>query len=476
MSPSSPGRNAQHGLPHRTSRRRSSRVLAIGIAAASALAATTIDSGATAKTVTPRVAIQVLPTQRVTPGSTAQFPFIIKTTGATGAVSFEATGLPAGGTAEVVNQGNGRYELDVKIATNAPVSSSAIVLRARSKAKLQTTTMYLEVIAGPTAPVTPPAVLPPVTVPPVTAVPTTTATPSAAPVFGLRSDNPEVVATAGQAARFGITVDRSSGYSGAVNFSVTGLPSGVTANFAPNPTTSSSVLYATPSASVPDGRYTLTITGSAGTTSPTLRVVTAVLVVQNQPDFAIDVPASATAAVGAVTNIALGYRTLSATTSPTVTLGVAGLPTGAAAYFSPNPTFGATALVLSLPAGTTVATYPLTITATAGTITHSYALSLVVSGVAGFGITATPSPVSIARGASGNVVVAIVPSGGFTGAVTVTYSGLPATVVATPVNGTNQVTLTITVPSTAAVGSSLITITGTSGSLVASVTLTLTIT
>ena len=236
------------------------------------------------------------------------------------------------------------------------------------------------------------------------------------------------------------------------------------------------MLYATPSASVPDGRYTLTITGSAGTTSPTLRVVTAVLVVQNQPDFAIDVPASATAAVGAVTNIALGYRTLSATTSPTVTLGVAGLPTGAAAYFSPNPTFGATALVLSLPAGTTVATYPLTITATAGTITHSYALSLVVSGVAGFGITATPSPVSIARGASGNVVVAIVPSGGFTGAVTVTYSGLPATVVATPVNGTNQVTLTITVPSTAAVGSSLITITGTSGSLVASVTLTLTIT
>ena len=472
MSPSTPGLSAHHDLRHRTSRRRSSRVLALSIAVASTLAATTIGSGATAKTVTPSVAIQVLPTQRVTPGNTAQFPFLIKTTGATGAVSFEATGLPAGGTAEVVNQGNGRYELDVKIAANAPVSSSAIILRARSTAKLQATTMYLEVIAGPTAPVT----TPPVTTPPVTVAPTTTAAPSAAPVFGLRSDNPEVVGVAGQAARFGITVDRSSGYGGAVSLSVTGLPAGVTANFAPNPTTSSSVLYATPSASVPDGRYTLTITGSAGTSNPTLRVVTAVLVVQNQPDFAIDVPASATAAVGVVTNIALGYRTLSTTTSPTVTLGVAGLPTGAAAYFSPNPTFGATALVLSLPPATTVGTYPLTITATAGTITRTYALSLVVTGAAGFGITATPSPLPIARGASGNVVVAIVATGGFTGAVTVTYSGVPAGVVTAVANGTNQVTLTLTVPSTNAAGTFPLTITGTSGSLSATVMLSLIIT
>ena len=478
MSPSTPGRSAHHDLRHRTSRRRSPRVLALSIAVASTLAATTIGSGATAKTVTPRIAIQVLPTQRVTPGNTAQFPFLIKTTGATGAVSFEATGLPAGGTAEVVNQGNGRYELDVKIAANAPVSSSAIILRVRSTAKLQATTMYLEVIAGPTAPVpAPPVPAPTVTAPPVAAPPVTVApTTTAAPVFGLRSDNPEVVGVAGQAARFGITVDRSSGYGGAVSLSVTGLPSGVTANFAPNPTTSSSVLYATPSASVPDGRYTLTITGSAGTSNPTLRVVTAVLVVQNQPDFAIDVPASATAAVGVVTNIALGYRTLSTTTSPTVTLGVAGLPTGAAAYFSPNPTFGATALVLSLPPATTVGTYPLTITATAGTITRTYALSLVVTGAAGFGITATPSPLPIARGASGNVVVAIVATGGFTGAVTVTYSGVPAGVVTAVANGTNQVTLTLTVPSTNAAGTFPLTITGTSGSLSATVMLSLIIT
>ena len=86
MSPSNTGRNAQQELQHRTSARRPRRVLVLGIAAASALAAATIGTSATAKTVTPSVVIQVLPTQRVTPGSTAQFPFAVKTTGATGAV------------------------------------------------------------------------------------------------------------------------------------------------------------------------------------------------------------------------------------------------------------------------------------------------------------------------------------------------------------------------------------------------------
>ena len=458
-------------IPHR---RRSSRLIATGLVAASALTIASIGATSSdARTVTPNVAIQVLPTQRVAPGGTAQYPFVLRTVGNTGTVSFEASGLPAGTTAEVVNLGAGRYELDVKIATNAPISSSTITLRARSKAKLQSTAVYLEVIAGPQ--IQPPVTTPPGTVPPVTTAPTTTPA-AAAPVFGLRSDNPERTAAAGQTATFGVTVDRSSGYGGAVGFSVSGVPAGVSANFAPNPTTSNSVLYLTPSATAVDGRYTITITGTAGTTTPTLRVVTAVLVVQNQPDFAIDVPASAAASVGAVTNIVLGYRSLSATATPTVSLALAGLPVGAAAYFSPNPTFGQSTLVISLPSDTTVGTYPLTITGTAGTFTHTYTISLIVSGVVGFGISATPSALAIARGAAGSVLVTIVPSGGFSGAVSMTVGGLPSGPVVTPVSGTNQVTLTIAVPVATVAGIYPITITGTSGSLTATVGVTLTIT
>ena len=468
-----------HTAPTRptSDRRRSPSRLAAGLFAASVLTIAGIGATASdARTVTPSVAIQVLPTQRVTPGGTAQYPFVLRTVGATGTVSFEASGLPAGTSAEVVNLGAGRYELDVRIATNAPISSSTITLRARSKAKLQTTAVYLDVIAGPQIqpPVTT-APAPPVTVPPITTAPTTTPA-AAAPVFGLRSDNAERTAATGQTATFGVTVDRSSGYSGAVGFSVNGVPAGVSANFAPNPTTSNSVLYLTPSATAVDGRYTITITGTAGTTTPTLRVVTAVLVVQNQPDFAIDVPASATANIGAVTNIVLGYRSLSATATPTVSLALAGLPVGAAAYFSPNPTFGQSTLVISLPSDTTVGTYPLTITGTAGTFTHTYTISLIVSGAAGFGISATPSALAIARGAAGSILVTIVPSGGFSGAVSVTVGGLPSGPVVTPVSGTNQVTLTIAVPVGTVAGTYPITITGTSGSLTATVGVTLTIT
>lgn len=475
--PTMPTRDTGPTTRHTSRRRRSPRLLRAALLAASALTIASVGATSSdARTVTPSVAIQVLPTQRVAAGGTAQYPFLLRTAGNTGTVSFEATGIPVGATAEVVNLGGGRYELDVRIAANAPVSSSTITLRARSKAKLQSTAVYLEVLAGPQIqPPVPALPVPPVTVPPATTAPTTTPA-AAAPVFGLRSDNPERTSAAGQTATFGVTVDRSSGYSGAVGFSVSGIPAGSSANFAPNPTTSNSVLYLTPSATTIDGRYTITITGTAGTTTPTLRVVTAVLVVQNQPDFAIDVPASATANIGAVTNIVLGYRSLSATATPTVSLALAGLPAGAAAYFSPNPTFGRSTLVISLPSSATVGTYPLTITGTAGTITHTYTMSLIVSGAAGFGISATPSALAIARGAAGSVVVTIVPSGGFSGAVSVTVGGLPSGPVVTPVSSTNQVTLTIAVPVGTVADTYPITITGTSGSLTATVGITLTIT
>jgi hypothetical protein len=66
-----------------------------------------------------------------------------------------------------------------------------------------------------------------------------------------------------------ITVVPSNGFSGSVTLSASGLPSGVTAAFVPNPTTSTSTLTLTASATAATGNSTVTITGTSGSLNPT---------------------------------------------------------------------------------------------------------------------------------------------------------------------------------------------------------------
>ena len=116
-------------------------------------------SGAAAR---PSVAIEMLPTQRVAAGATAQYPFVLSSTGRVGALSFETAGLPAGATADVQSLGNRRYELDVHVAQNAPAAKATIILRVRSLAKLRSVAVYLEISAAAVAPsANPPANPPP---------------------------------------------------------------------------------------------------------------------------------------------------------------------------------------------------------------------------------------------------------------------------------------------------------------------------
>lgn len=73
-----------------------------------------------------------------------------------------------------------------------------------------------------------------------------------------------------------VTVTPSGGFAGAVGWSVSGLPTGASASFSPNPLsvsgTSSSQLTITTSSSTSTGRFTLTITGTSGTLQRTTTV------------------------------------------------------------------------------------------------------------------------------------------------------------------------------------------------------------
>src|SRR5450432_943017 len=94
-----------------------------------------------------------------------------------------------------------------------------------------------------------------------------------------------------------------------------------------------------------------------------------------------------------------------------------------------------------------------------------------------FTLSASPASLAVTRGSSGNSTVTETPSGGFTGSVTLSATGLPAGVTAT--FGTNPTTstsvVTFTASSTATVGTSTVTITGTSGTLTHTTSVALTI-
>ena len=96
-----------------------------------------------------------------------------------------------------------------------------------------------------------------------------------------------------------------------------------------------------------------------------------------------------------------------------------------------------------------------------------------------FSVSASPSSRTVNAGASGQYSVAVTPSNGFSGAVAFAVSGLPAGTTATfappTVTGAGSTTVTVTTALTTAAGSYTLTIAGTSGALIHTVTVVLSV-
>src|SRR5205814_821649 len=175
-----------------------------------------------------------------------------------------------------------------------------------------------------------------------------------------------------------ISAGQSVAYSGTGN-DPDGTISGYSWSFpGGNPSSSNlanpgNVTYATP------GTYvtTFTVTDNVGLTDPhpPTRTITV------QPDFSLSAsPSSRTVVQGGGTSFT---ATVTAGTgfSGTVSLSVNGLPAGASASFNPASISTSGSSTLSVTAGSTTApgSYPLTITATSGALSHTANVTLVVS-------------------------------------------------------------------------------------------------
>jgi len=279
--------------------------------------------------------------------------------------------------------------------------------------------------------------------------------------FSFKLDPSELNLTAGQSATVSTLLTPSGGFKGDVVYSVSGAPAGL------NATVRGSTLNFT-NASAVTGTSTLTVTATSGTLvhTTTLRVTTqaATPLPPGTPDFTLSVtPSSLSLAAGAQGTVALSTSALN-NFNAALTYSVSGAPAGLSATIS-----GTTLTVknTSAPAGS----YPLTLSATGGGVTHLTTVVVVVPSVAtstpDFALSLTPNALTLASGQSGTSNASISPTNGFTGNVSYTVSGAPAGLQA----AFNGATLTVTNTSAAA-GSYALTVTSTSGTLTHTTTLT----
>jgi subtilase family serine protease len=89
------------------------------------------------------------------------------------------------------------------------------------------------------------------------------------PNFTLSASPSSVTIKQGASGTSTITITPVDGFSGSVTLAASGLPSGVTAGFSPNPATSTSTLTLTASANATTGTVTVTITGTSGSLTNT---------------------------------------------------------------------------------------------------------------------------------------------------------------------------------------------------------------
>ena len=278
--------------------------------------------------------------------------------------------------------------------------------------------------------------------------------------------------TQGSSATDTISVTPENGFSGSVSFAASGLPSGVTASFSPTSSTSSSVLTLTASSTATAGTSTVNITGTSGSTTASTTISLTVSSGTCTPTTIVPY----ISVNGGSTWTQESSATVS-TTSTAVDLGPQPTSGGSWSWTGPNGYTSTSRQINSIPLSTGVNNYVATYTNTSSCkSTQAFAVTVTGSS-AGFTLSPSASTVSVTQGASGTDTITVADTGGFTGSVAFTASGLPSGVTASfsPASSTSSSLLTLTASSTATTGAFTVTVTGTSGSTTASTTFTLSV-
>jgi len=173
-----------------------------------------------------------------------------------------------------------------------------------------------------------------------------------------------------------ITINPTNTFDQSVTLRASGLPTGVTASFSPDPATSTSTLTLAVSDSAKIKTTAITITGTFGslshTTTVKLNTVTPNFTLTASPETLI------------VDQGSSGSSTI--TINPTntfdqsVALSASGVPTGVTASFSPDPATSTSTLTLAVSGSATIEETAITITGKSGSLSHTTTVELRVLG------------------------------------------------------------------------------------------------
>jgi subtilisin family serine protease len=205
----------------------------------------------------------------------------------------------------------------------------------------------------------------------------------------------------------------------------------------------------------------------------------------SQPDFTVSAsPSAATATAGATSSFTVSVAPLSGFTSD-VSLSLAGLTASQGSWsLTPSTVTGGSGdaqLSVTTSASLADGVYPLTVSATDGVLTRTAVIDLTVQAPPDFSVAATPSSASVGAGGSAGFSVSSASTGGFSDAIALSVSGLPASVgsasFAPPSIAPGSASqLAVATLASAPAGTYPLTVTGSSGALTRSTSVTLTVT
>ena len=266
----------------------------------------------------------------------------------------------------------------------------------------------------------------------------------------------------GAEVQYMVTVSPQSGFAASVALRVSGLPMGVTGEFNPTSTRSTSILTlrAMPNATL--GRDTFTVTGTAHgcpvSTTDEVNVIDS-----DTPGFELSMtPESGNVDRGS-------SRTYEVEVDPdpgfssNVTLRVSELGTGLTESFDPNPVTSpewTSTLTLETSCNAALGEDEFKVTGTGGNASDPDTATVVVQG---FSLSPPAESVQLAQGTSQDYTITVNLDSGFSSAVTLAVSDLPSGVSGEfpPGSTRSRATLTLRAGSDAMVGSSSFTVTGT---------------
>jgi subtilisin family serine protease len=275
----------------------------------------------------------------------------------------------------------------------------------------------------------------------------------------------------GQSANLEITLISENSAAGTLSLQCSGIPSGSTCSFNPTTTTlpaNGSVtdqLTVQVGSAVQIGTYPFSVVATVGSITNQIAVT---LQVQGPPDFSGAIsPASATVTVGQSASFAINLISQNDATG-NVNLQCLNIPSGTACTFNPTvPSLPANdnvtdQLTVQASSAAQVGTYPFTVLATLGTITHQIAATLQVqesTGPPNFSGSISPTSATLSAGQSANFSITLNSQNGASGSVSFQCLNVPSGTTCTfnpttanlPANGNASDTLTVQVNSRPAV-------------------------